>query len=41
MIYDRTERYALVFSGITVSLIISAALTALLIKPWTRVGTTV
>ena len=37
-VYDRTESCALVFSGITVSLIISAALTALLIKPWARVG---
>ena len=30
--YDRTESYALVFSGITVALIISAALTALLFR---------
>jgi sugar phosphate permease len=40
-IYDRTESYAIVFSAITVALIISAALTALLIKPWKRVGTRV
>jgi sugar phosphate permease len=40
-IYDRTESYAIVFSAITVTLIISAALTALLIKPWKRVGTRV
>jgi len=38
-VYDRTESYALVFSAITVALLISAALTALLIKPWARVGT--
>ena len=39
-IYDRTESYALVFSGITVALLISAALTALLIKPWAKIGMT-
>lgn len=35
-VYDRTESYALVFAGITISLVISAAMTALLIKPWTE-----
>ena len=35
-VYDRTQSYALVFSGITISLVISAALTSLLIKPWAR-----
>jgi hypothetical protein len=39
-VYDRTESYAIVFSGITVALLISAALTALLITPRARVGTT-
>jgi sugar phosphate permease len=39
-IYDRTESYALVFSTITVALVISVALTALLIKPWTKIGMT-
>ncbi|MGH7797851.1 MAG: hypothetical protein ACREQ2_23565 [Candidatus Binatia bacterium] len=38
-IYARTENYSLVFSAITVSLLISAALTALLIKPWAKVAT--
>jgi hypothetical protein len=38
--YDRTESYAIVFSAITVALLISTALTALLIKPWAKVGTT-
>jgi sugar phosphate permease len=33
-IYDRTRSYALVFSGITIALIISAIMTAFLIKPW-------
>jgi len=37
-VYDRTESYALVFSTITVALIISAALTSLLIKPWAKIG---
>jgi MFS-type transporter involved in bile tolerance (Atg22 family) len=40
VIYDRTESYAIVFSAITVALLISTALTALLIKPWAKVGTT-
>jgi sugar phosphate permease len=35
-VYDRTQSYALVFSGITISLVMSAALTSLLIKPWAR-----
>jgi sugar phosphate permease len=35
-IYDRTQSYAMVFSGITVSLLISTALTSLLIKPWAK-----
>ena len=34
LIYDRTHSYAIVFTAITVSLLISTALTALLIKPW-------
>ncbi len=38
-IYDQTQSYALVFSGITVSLLISTAMTALLIKPWAKLGT--
>jgi sugar phosphate permease len=39
-IYDRTESYAIVFSAITVALLLSTALTALLIKPWAKaVGT--
>jgi MFS family permease len=40
VVYDRTESYAIVFSAITVALFISAALTAFLIKPWAKVGTT-
>jgi MFS family permease len=39
LIYDRTHSYAIVFTAITVSLLISTALTALLIKPWSKVGT--
>lgn len=35
-VYDRTLSYALVFAGITVSLVISAAMTSLLITPWKR-----
>jgi sugar phosphate permease len=34
-VYDQTHSYALVFTGLAISLIISTALTALLIKPWT------
>ena len=37
-VYDRTESYALVFSAITVALLLSTALTALLIKPWAKIG---
>jgi MFS family permease len=37
-VYDRTESYALVFSAITVALLLSAALTAFLIKPWEKLG---
>jgi sugar phosphate permease len=33
-VYDRTESYQMVFSGITVALLIATAMTALLIKPW-------
>jgi MCP family monocarboxylic acid transporter-like MFS transporter 13 len=39
-VYDRTESYALVFSAITVALLMSVALTSLLIKPWAKIGTT-
>jgi hypothetical protein len=35
-VFDRTESYALVLSAMTIALLISAALTALLIKPWAR-----
>ena len=38
-IYDQTQSYALVFTGITISLLISTLMTALLIKPWARLGT--
>lgn len=38
-IYDRTQSYALVFTGITISLLISTAMTALLIKPWAKLAT--
>jgi MFS family permease len=38
-IYDRTQRYELVFTGITIALLISTAITALLIKPWAKLGT--
>jgi sugar phosphate permease len=40
-VYDRTESYALVFSAIAVALVISAATTSLLIKPWARIGSAV
>src|SRR5690242_2132840 len=33
-VYDRTQSYQMVFSGITIALLISTAMTALLIKPW-------
>lgn len=35
-VYDRTESYAVVFGAITVALLLSTALTALLIKPWAK-----
>lgn len=35
-VYDRTESYALVFNGMMVALLVAAALTALLIKPWAK-----
>ena len=38
LIYDRTHSYAIVFTAITVSLLLSTALTALLIKPWAKIG---
>jgi sugar phosphate permease len=37
--YDRTQSYQMVFFGITIALLISTATTALLIKPWARLGT--
>jgi sugar phosphate permease len=37
-VYDRTQSYALVFKGITISLLIATTLTSLLIKPWARMG---
>ena len=40
VVYDRTESYAIVFSGITVALLIVTALTSLLIKPWMKLGKT-
>ena len=33
-VYDRTQSYATVFTGMTIALLIAAGLTALLIKPW-------
>ena len=38
-VYDRTQSYQMVFFGITIALLISTAMTALLIKPWARLGT--
>ena len=38
-IYDQTQSYAFVFTGITISLLISTAMTTLLIKPWAKLGT--
>jgi len=35
-VYDRTQSYAQVFAGMTISLMIATALSALLIKPWAR-----
>ena len=33
-VYDRSQSYATVFTGMTIALLISGGLTALLIKPW-------
>ena len=33
-VYHRTQSYALVFAGMTIALLIAAALSGLLIKPW-------
>ncbi len=38
-VYDRTQSYQMVFFGITLALLISTAMTALLIKPWAKLGT--
>jgi sugar phosphate permease len=38
-VYDRTQSYELVFTGITIALLISTAMTALLIKPWAKLET--
>ena len=38
-VYDRTQSYAMVLFGITIALLVSTAMTALLIKPWARLGT--
>jgi sugar phosphate permease len=38
-VYDRTQSYELVFTGITVALLISTTMTALLIKPWAKLET--
>jgi hypothetical protein len=35
-VYDRTQSYQLVFSGITIALLIPNAIIALLIKPWAK-----
>ena len=35
-VYDQTQSYATVFTGMAISLLIAAALTALLIKPWAK-----
>ncbi|HSK31237.1 MAG TPA: hypothetical protein VLA17_14860 [Candidatus Limnocylindria bacterium] len=40
-VYDRSQSYALVFAGITASLVISAATTSLLIKPWGKLKKTI
>ena len=39
-VYDRTQSYATVFSGMTIALLIAAGLTALLIKPWANLRKT-
>ena len=33
-IYDRTQSYQMVLFGITIALLVSTTMTALLIKPW-------
>jgi MFS family permease len=38
-IYDRTQSYQMVLFGITIALLVSTMMTALLIKPWTKLGT--
>jgi sugar phosphate permease len=38
-VYDRTQSYQMVLFGITIALLVSTAMTALLIKPWARLGT--
>jgi len=38
-VYDRTQSYQMVFSGITVALLVSTTMTALLIKPWAKLET--
>jgi sugar phosphate permease len=38
-VYDRTQSYQTVFFGITIALMISTAMTALLINPWAKLGT--
>jgi len=37
-VYDRTQSYQMVFSGVTIALLISTAMTALLIRPWANLG---
>jgi hypothetical protein len=37
--YDRTQSYQMVFAAITVALLISTTMTALLIKPWANLET--
>lgn len=39
-VYDHTQSYAPVFTGMAVSLLLSAALTSFLIKPWTALRRT-
>ena len=38
-IYDRTQSYQMVLFGITIALLVSTMMTALLIKPWANLGT--
>jgi hypothetical protein len=38
-VYDHTRSYQMAFAGITVAVLISTAMTALLSKPWTKLGT--